>query len=77
MSPLAPSTCQPLLCAHLAKVVGEVTGTPRVRNFGTLKDLSCSIVERPKGPKDRSTWKAYETLGVRDSVGLLRGGVNQ
>jgi hypothetical protein len=35
-------------------VVGEVTGTPGVRDFGTPEDLGCSIVESPKGPKCRS-----------------------
>jgi hypothetical protein len=36
-------------------VVGEGTGTPRVRDFGTPEDLGCSIIESPKGPEYRSS----------------------
>jgi hypothetical protein len=93
MSPLALATCQPLVCARLAKVVGDVTETPGVRDSRGLergvedklegselrgsvsessgdrssKELGCSVVERPKGPKAGATWQAYETSGVRDS----------
>jgi hypothetical protein len=62
-----PSTCQPVIHVCLAKVVGEVTRTPGVWDFGTPKDLECSIVERQKGLKARATWKVCETLRVRDS----------
>jgi hypothetical protein len=63
---LGPSTCHSAVPSYLAKVVGEVTETLRVRDFRRLKDLGCSIRERPKGPKIVSTWKVYMTLGARD-----------
>jgi hypothetical protein len=56
--------CQPMVRSHLDKMVGEVKETHGVRDFGTLRDLGCSD---PKGPKVGTTWKDYETLGVRDS----------
>jgi hypothetical protein len=59
-----PSMCQLVLRARLAKVVGEVVRTPRVRDFRTPEDLECSIVERPKGLKVGATWQVYETSGV-------------
>jgi hypothetical protein len=61
-----PSTCQPLVHALLAKVVGEVNGTPGVRDFGTSEGLGCSIVERLKGTKAGATWQAYETSRVQE-----------
>jgi hypothetical protein len=51
---LTPPTCQFLVRARLAKVVGEVTGTLGVRDFGTPEDLGCSIIERPKRPEGRN-----------------------
>jgi hypothetical protein len=59
-----PSTCHPVVCAQLAEVVGEVTGTTRVQDFRTPKGLGCSMVEKRKGPKARATWKTYRTLEV-------------
>jgi hypothetical protein len=67
VSPLALATCQPLVRARLAKVVGDVTGTPGVWDFGTPEDLGCSIVEGPKSLKAGAMWKAYGTSGVWDS----------
>jgi hypothetical protein len=61
-----PFTCQPVVHARLAKVVGEVIGTPRVQDFGTPEDLECSIVERPKGLKVGATWQVYGTSGLRE-----------
>jgi len=49
--------CQPLVCARLVEVVGDVTETPRLWDFETLEDIGCSNVERPKGPKDGAMWK--------------------
>jgi hypothetical protein len=66
---LGSSMCQPLVCARLAKVVGEVTGTPGVWEFGTPKDLGCSIVERPKGSKAGATRRYF---GTPDSKGKAR-----
>jgi hypothetical protein len=66
-----PSTSQPVVHISLAKMVGEVTRTPRVWDFGTSEYLECIIVERSKGPKIGATWQLYGTLGVRDS-GLVR-----
>jgi hypothetical protein len=60
----SPSTCQPVVRAHLDKVVGEVIGTPGVQDFGTPKGLGCSMVEKRKGPKARATWQTYRTLEV-------------
>ena len=57
-----PSTCQPVVCAHLAEVVGEVTGTTGVQEFGISKGLGCSMVEKQKCLKARATWKTYRTL---------------
>jgi hypothetical protein len=96
VSPLALAMCHPLVCARLAKVVGDVTETLGVQDFGTpgglehgvednleglelcgnvsevweigtLEELGCSVVERPKVLKSEATWKAYGTSGVRDS----------
>jgi len=47
-----------ILRKSLAKGVGEVTET--------LEGLGCSMVERSKGLKFRTTWNAYENLGVQD-----------
>jgi transcriptional regulator of NAD metabolism len=58
------STCQPVVRAHLAEVVGEVTRTIGVQDFGTLKGLGCSTVEKRKGTKARATWQTYRTLEV-------------
>jgi hypothetical protein len=55
-----PSTCQPLVRAHLA----EVTGTTGVQDFGTPKGLGCSMVEKRKFQKARATWQTYRTLEV-------------
>jgi hypothetical protein len=59
---LALAMCQPLVCACLAKVVGDVTETLGVQDFGTPKDLGCSIVEGLKGLKAKAhveifTWE--------------------
>jgi hypothetical protein len=59
-----PSRCQPVVCAQLAEVVGEVTGTTRVQDFKTPKGLGCSMVEKQKGLKARATWQNYRTLEV-------------
>jgi hypothetical protein len=40
MSPLALALCQPLVCARLANMVGDVIGT-----LGLREDLGRSIVE--------------------------------
>jgi hypothetical protein len=59
-----PSTCQPLVRAHLAKVVGEVTGTPE--SFGTSglqEDLGCSVIERPKRPEGRNHVASLRDFG--------------
>jgi hypothetical protein len=50
-----PSTCQPLVCARLAKVVGEVTRTLGVWDFGTSEEYGREI-ERPDG------WSHVEDL---------------
>jgi hypothetical protein len=50
-----PSTCQAVVPTHLAKVVGEVTGTLGLQDFRTSEDLECSIVEISKGMKARDT----------------------
>jgi hypothetical protein len=53
---LTPPTCQFLIRVFLVNVVGEVTETPRVRDFETLEDLGCIMVERPNESKARATW---------------------
>jgi hypothetical protein len=63
----SPSACQPVVRAHLAKVVGEVTRNSRSPDFESLEGLGCSIRERPKGLKARDMWKDYGTSGVQDS----------
>jgi hypothetical protein len=45
MSPLALTTCQPLVRACLANVVGDAIETPGVWDFRSSKDLGRSIVE--------------------------------
>jgi hypothetical protein len=57
-----PSMCHPVVRAHLVEVVGEVIGTTGVQDFGTLKGLWCSMVEKQEGLKARATWKTYRTL---------------
>jgi hypothetical protein len=53
---------------YLVKVVGEVTGTLGVWDFGTLEDLRCSVIERPKRPEGQkrmaSLWD-FETSRLR------------
>jgi hypothetical protein len=46
-----PSTCHPLVRAHLRNVASEGTRTPRVWDSETPKDLGYIIIESPKGPK--------------------------
>jgi hypothetical protein len=50
-------------------VVGEVTGTPGVRDFGTPEDLGCSIVERPKRSEGRNhvaSLRDFGSSGLRE-----------
>jgi hypothetical protein len=63
----SPSMCHPLVHALLAKVVNEVTGTPGLQDFWTLKDLGCSIIERPKRPEGRNhvaSLRDFESSGL-------------
>jgi hypothetical protein len=61
VSPMTLTACQPLVHAHLSKVVRDVIETSRVQDFITLEDLGCSSTKIPKDPKFGATWQAYGT----------------
>jgi hypothetical protein len=52
---IAHRTCLP------SQVIGEVTGTPGVRDFKTSEYLGCSEIEGPKRPEGRN-----HVAGLRD-----------
>jgi hypothetical protein len=60
--------CHPLVRAHLAKVVGEVTKTLGVWDFETPEDLGCSILERSESPEGWSGGHMWHQ--IRYSGGL-------
>jgi hypothetical protein len=61
---LTPPMCQFLVRVCLANVVGEVTETLGVRDFGTSKDLGCSIVERPKRFEGRNHVASFRDFEI-------------